>query len=43
MLSRGVGILAHAHEESTSGTRTTGPLPKPVLAGYHGPDRRDLE
>ncbi|NJQ15537.1 citryl-CoA lyase [Streptomyces bohaiensis] len=42
VLSRSVGILSHAWEESEGGARIKGPLPRPLLAGYHGPDPRDL-
>ena len=40
VLSRSVGILAHAWEESNSGARIKGPLPRSVLAGYTGPETR---
>ncbi|GAB3477192.1 citryl-CoA lyase [Nocardiopsis coralliicola] len=40
VLSRSVGILAHAWEESGSGARIKGPLPRRVLAGYEGPATR---
>ncbi|MCM3806787.1 citryl-CoA lyase [Streptomyces sp. DR7-3] len=40
VLSRSVGILAHAWEEQQSGTRIKGPLPRPLLPGYHGPPPR---
>ncbi|MBR8742365.1 citryl-CoA lyase [Nocardiopsis sp. MG754419] len=40
VLSRSVGILAHAWEESNSGARIKGPLPRAVLAGYTGPGTR---
>lgn len=40
VLSRSVGILAHAWEESNSGARIKGPLPRSVLAGYTGPGTR---
>lgn len=43
VLSRSVGILAHAWEETETGTRIKGPLPRPLLAGYHGPAPRDVE
>ncbi|MFF2373084.1 citryl-CoA lyase [Streptomyces xiamenensis] len=43
VLSRSVGILAHAWEEKESGIRIKGPLPRPLLAGYHGPEPRDLD
>ncbi|MFE1167020.1 citryl-CoA lyase [Nocardiopsis sp. NPDC058789] len=40
VLSRSVGILAHAWEEGNSGARIKGPLPRAVLAGYTGPATR---
>lgn len=40
VLSRSVGILAHAWEETEGGARIKGPLPKPLLAGYHGVPER---
>jgi citrate synthase len=36
VLSRSVGILAHAWEESQSGQRIKGPIPRPLLATYTG-------
>ena len=42
VLSRSVGILAHAWEESQSGRRIKGPLPKGFLADYTGPATRDV-
>lgn len=42
VLSRSVGILAHAWEEYEGGARIKGPLPRPLLAGYHGRAERDL-
>jgi len=42
VLSRSVGILAHAWEESQSGRRIKGPLPKGFLADYTGPSTRDV-
>ena len=42
VLSRSVGILAHAWEESQSGRRIKGPLPKGFLADYTGPPTRAL-
>jgi citrate synthase len=42
VLSRSVGILAHAWEEEQSGSRIKGPLPKSVLAHYDGPRRREV-
>lgn len=41
-LSRSVGILAHAWEERTSGSRIKGPLPRPLLATYTGAATRDV-
>ncbi|MFE3598081.1 citryl-CoA lyase [Streptomyces sp. NPDC059142] len=43
VLSRSVGILSHAWEETENGTRIKGPLPRPLLAGYHGPPERHLD
>ncbi|MFE9657256.1 citryl-CoA lyase [Micromonospora sp. NPDC006431] len=42
VLSRSVGILAHAWEERGSGRRIKGPLPPPLLADYDGPAPRDM-
>ncbi|RFC69819.1 citryl-CoA lyase [Streptomyces sp. AcE210] len=42
VLSRSVGILAHAWEETQGGARIKGPLPRPLLAGYHGTSPREL-
>ncbi|MWA01643.1 citryl-CoA lyase [Actinomadura sp. LD22] len=42
VLSRAVGILAHAWEERESGRRIKGPLPPPLLAPYLGPPDRDV-
>ncbi|GAB3447584.1 citryl-CoA lyase [Actinophytocola sediminis] len=39
VLSRGVGILAHAWEETTQGLRNKGPIPRSILPAYRGPDR----
>lgn len=41
VLSRSVGILAHAWEERQTGTRIKGPVPRSVLADYTGPDLRE--
>ncbi|NKE62585.1 citryl-CoA lyase [Lentzea sp. PSKA42] len=43
VLSRSVGILAHAWEEQQSGARIKGPIPRPLLAGYTGPSLRNLD
>jgi citrate synthase len=40
VLSRSVGILAHAWEESTQGRRNKGPIPPSILPTYRG-DRTD--
>ncbi|MDA0566948.1 citryl-CoA lyase [Streptomonospora sp. S1-112] len=42
VLSRSVGILAHAWEESRGRSRIKGPLPRQVLATYTGPATRPL-
>lgn len=42
VLSRSVGIVAHAWEERASGSRIKGPLPRTMLSSYSGPPRRDL-
>lgn len=42
VLSRSVGILAHAWEEKSSGRRIKGPVPRPLLPTYAGPAPRDL-
>lgn len=43
VLSRSIGILAHAWEEKAAGTRIKGPLPRPLLADYSGPAHRHLD
>ncbi len=42
LLSRGVGILAHAWEQMQEGTRIKGPTPPDFLYRYTGPAPRDL-
>ena len=42
VLSRSVGILAHAWEETQSERRIKGPIPPPLLPAYDGPPRRDV-
>lgn len=42
VLSRSVGILAHAWEEQQSGRRIKGPIPPPLLADYDGPAPREV-
>lgn len=42
VLSRSVGILAHAWEEQQGGARIKGPLPRPLLADYTGAPPRAL-
>ncbi|XNL82444.1 citryl-CoA lyase [Actinomadura madurae] len=37
VLSRSIGILAHAWEETQSGQRNKGPIPRSVLPAYHPP------
>lgn len=43
VLSRSVGILAHAWEESQTSRRIKGPMPPPLTAPYTGPETRKLE
>jgi len=42
VLSRSVGILAHAWEQKQRGRRIMGPMPKEIPYRYSGPARRDL-
>jgi citrate synthase len=42
-LSRSVGILAHAWEQTRQGGRNKGPIPRDMIWTYDGPARRDLE
>ena len=42
VLSRSVGILAHAWEEQQTGSRIKGPIPRRLLADYAGPPLRRL-
>ncbi len=42
VLSRSVGILAHAWEQKQQGGRIKGPMPKEIDYRYVGPARRDL-
>lgn len=42
VLSRSVGILAHAWEEKQGGRRIKGPIPPPLLPTYTGPDQRSI-
>ena len=37
ILSRSVGILAHAWEEMSKGSRMKGPMPKSIPYTYDGP------
>ena len=39
-LSRSVGILAHAFEQSQRGERNKGPIPRSFLWAYEGPASR---
>lgn len=43
VLSRSVGILAHAWEQSQTGVRNKGPAPRDVRFTYTGPERRTLK
>ena len=43
VLSRSVGALAHAWEESQSGQRNKGPIPRQLLWNYQGPKARRLK
>ena len=40
VLARSVGILAHAWEQTQTGQRNKGPMPKEIPFTYAGPDRR---
>lgn len=42
ILSRSVGALAHAWEESQSGARNKGPIPRDLIPAYGGPAPRDV-
>ena len=42
VLSRSVGILAHAWEQKQKGRRIMGPMPKEIPYRYAGPPRRSL-
>jgi citrate synthase len=41
-LSRSVGVLAHAYEQSLREERNKGPLPRPFLWAYEGPAARPV-
>ncbi|WP_336080990.1 citryl-CoA lyase [Thalassospira sp. CH_XMU1448-2] len=41
-LSRSVGILAHAWEQTQQGGRNKGPIPRRLIWNYNGPERRDV-
>ena len=43
ILSRSVGILAHAWEQSQQGVRIKGPMPKEIPYTYGGPPRRSFD
>jgi len=43
VLSRSVGAMAHAWEESHSGKRNKGPIPRHLLWSYTGPPARAVE
>jgi citrate synthase len=42
VLSRSVGILAHAWEQQGEGRRIKGPIPPPLLPAYAGPPLREI-
>ncbi|HTR58823.1 MAG TPA: citryl-CoA lyase [Casimicrobiaceae bacterium] len=42
ILSRAVGILAHAWEQKQRGRRIMGPMPREISYRYSGPARRDV-
>jgi len=42
ILSRSVGILAHAWEQKQRGRRIMGPMPRDIPYRYSGPERRDV-
>lgn len=42
VLSRSVGILAHAWEQMQTGERNKGPIPREIPFTYTGPDRRSF-
>ena len=42
VLSRSVGVMAHAFEEMQSGERNKGPIPRHLIWTYTGPPARDL-
>lgn len=41
-LSRSVGILAHAWEQTQQGGRNKGPIPRDLLWTYDGPAKRSV-
>jgi citrate synthase len=43
VLSRSVGILAHAWEQMQTGERNKGPMPREIPFTYAGPGRRQLQ
>jgi citrate synthase len=43
VLSRSVGVLAHVWEESQSGERNKGPIPRHLLWNYRGPKARPMQ
>jgi citrate synthase len=43
ILSRSVGILAHAWEQAQQGGRNKGPIPPQFLYSYAGPAKRDFD
>lgn len=43
ILSRSVGVLAHAYEQSTLSERIKGPMPPDIAYSYTGPDHRNFD
>ena len=43
ILSRSVGILAHAWEQTQAGERIKGPMPKQIAYSYAGPPLRHFD
>lgn len=43
VISRAIGVLAHAWEERTSGSRIKGPIPSSLVPDYRGPGPRSVD